>query len=145
MYKIECFSREIKKKNCPRFAETSFRKSLSFLLFLYRTLLLRTYCLCNSPQWGDTDAEIKVPSGENTELNRSPFKVWSRSVYGHTLLHLLPWISSSLISTLPIHSPPFFFFQNLSRFFLCWLWLTHGSCVGPQNEIGHPAGGRFPC
>ena len=21
----------------------------------------------------------------------------------------------------------------------------HGSCVGPQNEIGHPAGCRFPC
>ena len=26
------------------------------------------------------------------------------------------------------------FFQNLSRFLLCWLWLTHGSCVGPQNK-----------
>ena len=37
------------------------------------------------------------------------------------------------------------FFQKLSRFFLCWLWLTHGSYVGPQNEIGHPAGIRFPC
>ena len=24
------------------------------------------------PQWGATDAEIKVPSGENTELKRSP-------------------------------------------------------------------------
>ena len=21
---------------------------------------------------------------------------------------------------------------------------THGSCVGPQNKIGHPAGFRFP-
>ena len=30
-------------------------------------------------------------------------------------------------------------------FFLCWLWLTHGSCVGPQNKIDHPAGCRFPC
>ena len=37
------------------------------------------------------------------------------------------------------------FFQNLFRFFLCWLWLTHGSCVGPQNKIGYSAGGRFPC
>ena len=37
------------------------------------------------------------------------------------------------------------FLQNLSRFFLCWLWLTHGSCVGPQNKIGHSAGCRFPC
>ena len=25
------------------------------------------------PQWGAADAEIKVPSGENTELKRSPF------------------------------------------------------------------------
>ena len=36
-------------------------------------------------------------------------------------------------------------FQNLSWFLPCWLWLTHGSCVGPQNEIGHPAECRFPC
>ena len=37
------------------------------------------------------------------------------------------------------------FFQNLSRLFLCWLWLAYGSCVGPHNEIGHPDRGRFPC
>ena len=24
------------------------------------------------------------------------------------------------------------------------VWLTHGSRVGPQNTIGHPAGCRFP-
>ena len=29
-------------------------------------------------QWGAADAEIKVPSGEKTELKRSPFKTWSR-------------------------------------------------------------------
>ena len=40
--------------------------------------------LCLLPQWGAADAEIKVPSGENTELKRSPFKTWSGSVYGHT-------------------------------------------------------------
>ena len=28
----------------------------------------------NTPQWGAADAEIKVPSGENTELKRSPLK-----------------------------------------------------------------------
>ena len=27
-----------------------------------------------SPQWGAADAEIKVPSDENTELKRSPFE-----------------------------------------------------------------------
>ena len=34
-----------------------------------------------APQWRASDAEIKVPSGENTELKRSPFKAWSRSIY----------------------------------------------------------------
>ena len=35
--------------------------------------------LCwRSLQWGTADAEIKVPSGENAELKRSPFKAWSR-------------------------------------------------------------------
>ena len=33
-----------------------------------------------TPQWGAVDAEIKVPSDENTELKGSPFKAWSRSV-----------------------------------------------------------------
>ena len=44
---------------------------------------------------------------------------------------------------LPVHSPAFF--QNLSRFSMCLLWPTHGSCERPQNKIGHPAGGMFPC
>ena len=35
-------------------------------------------------QWGAADAEIKVPSNENTELKHSPFKAWSRSVYSHS-------------------------------------------------------------
>ena len=29
--------------------------------------------------------------------------------------------------------------------FFCVFHGTHGSCVGPQNKIGHPAGCRFPC
>ena len=37
-----------------------------------------------APQWGAADAEIKVSSGENTELKCFPFKAWSRSVYSHT-------------------------------------------------------------
>ena len=34
-----------------------------------------------APQWGAVDAEIKVPSDENTELKGSPLKAWSRSAY----------------------------------------------------------------
>ena len=37
-----------------------------------------------TPQWGAADAEIKIPSVENTELKCSPFKAWSRSVCSHT-------------------------------------------------------------
>ena len=70
------------------------------------------------PQWGAADAEIKVPSGENTELKRCPFKAWSRSVYSHTcyaycrdffLAYFYPTGSFACI------------FPNLSRFLLCWL------------------------
>ena len=42
---------------------------------MYATRGWRWY---NAPQWGAADAEIKVPSDENTELKRSPFKAWSR-------------------------------------------------------------------
>ena len=37
-----------------------------------------------SPQWGAADAEIKIPSVENTELEGSPFKAWGRLVYSRT-------------------------------------------------------------
>ena len=36
------------------------------------------------PQRRAADAELNVPSGENKELKRSPFKAWSRSVCSHT-------------------------------------------------------------
>ena len=99
-----------------------------------------------APQCGAADAEIKVPSGENTELKRSPIKAWvGQYIAIHASLTARDF-SSLLISTLPVHSPTFF--SNLSRFFLCWLWLTHGSCVGPQNKkkVTLPeAGSRVEC
>ena len=60
-----------------------------------------------APQWGAADTEIKVPSGENTELKRSPFQAWSRSVYSHTCYAYL---------FLPFQSIHLHFFQNLSQF-----------------------------
>ena len=53
------------------------RVSAPLFLFILRLLLILQ-------QWGAEDAEIKVPSDENTALKRSPFKAWSRSVYSHT-------------------------------------------------------------
>ena len=65
--------------------------------------------LLSSPQWGAADAEIKVPSGENTELKRSPFKAWSRSVYSRTCYACCQgFLSFLLICTLPVHLPAFF-------------------------------------
>ena len=48
--------------------------------------------LCLSPQWGAADAEIKVPSGENTNLKRSSFTA----------------MNFYFISPIPVHSPAFF-------------------------------------
>ena len=73
----------------------------------------------------------------------SPFIAWSRSVYSHTCYaYCQGFLPCLFLLSQSIH---LHFFQNLSWFLLCWLWLTHGSCVGPQNKIGHPAGCRFPC
>ena len=52
--------------------------------------------------------KLKVPSGENTELKRSPFKAWSRSVYSHICYAYCQGFLFLLISTLPVHSPAIF-------------------------------------
>ena len=92
---------------------------ISSLVFLPSPV---TLSVLSSPQWGAADAEIKVPSGKTTELTRSPFTAWSRSVYSYTCYAycqgFLPWL------ILPFRSSHLHFFQNLYRFFLCWLWLT---------------------
>ena len=41
------------------------------VLIAFSLMLLFVF---SAPQWGVADAEIKVSSGENTELKRSPFK-----------------------------------------------------------------------
>ena len=70
-----------------------------------------------APQWGAADAEIKVPSGESTELKRSPFKAWSRSVYSHTCYAYCQGFLPCLF--LPFWSSHLHFFQTSPKFFLC--------------------------
>ena len=67
------------------------------------------------PHWGAADAEIKVSSGEDTELKRSPFKAWSRSVYSHTCYAFCQGFLSCLF--LHFGSIHLHFFKNFSRFF----------------------------
>ena len=69
------------------------------------------------PQWGAADAEIKVPSGENTELKRSPFQAWSTSVYSHTCYTYCQGFLPCLF--LHFRSIHLHFFQNLSQKFSC--------------------------
>ena len=101
--------------------------------------------LVTTPQWGAADAEMKVPSDENTELKLSPFKAWGRSVQSHTCYAYWKGFLPRLF--LPFRFIHPHFFPNLSRFVLCWLWLTHGSCVGPptKNVTLTVAGFRAEC
>ena len=96
-----------------------------------------------SQQCGAADAEIKVPSGENTEFKRSPIKAWTRSSYSHTCYAYCQGFLPCLF--LPFRSIHLHFSKTSPDFSCVWLWLTHGSCVDLQNKIGHPAGCRFPC
>ena len=58
-------------------------------------------------QRGAADAEIKVPSGENTELKHSPLKP---GVGQYIAIHATLTANDFflLISTFPVHSPAFF-------------------------------------
>ena len=85
-----------------------------------------------TPQWGTADAEIKVPSGEKTELKRSPFKVWSRSVYSQTCHAYCQEYLANIYPSGPFTFPPVLDVADTP------------SCVDPQNKIDHPAGCRFP-
>ena len=117
--------------------------TLCFTMILVTGVAVKQASVEFTPQWGAVDAEIKVPSGENTELKRSPFQAWSRSVYSHTCYAYCQGFLPCLF--LPFQSIHLHFFQNLSRLFPVLAVANTGSCVGPQNKIGHPAGCRFPC
>ena len=82
------------------------------------------------PQWGGAETEIKVPSGENTELKRSPSLKLGVGQYIAIRATLTARDLFLAYFCTSLHSPAFF--QNLSRFFLCWLWLTQVLCTPAQ-------------
>ena len=102
---------------------------------------------CNAvgrrPHWGSAEAEIKVPSVENTELKGSPFKV-RRGQYV-AIYATLTARDFFLANFYPSGPFAFIFFKSLSRVFPVLVVANTGSCVDPQNKIGHPAGCKFPC
>ena len=111
--------------------------------FVHYIMLTTWYYDTRTPRWGAVGVEIKVPSGDNTELKHSPFKAWSRSVYSHTCYAYCQEFLPCLF--LPFQSIHLHFFQNLSWLFHALAVANTGSCLGPQNKIGQLAGCRFPC
>ena len=109
-----------------------------YFLFSSHSSCVCCYCIASS-----VDAEIEVPSGENTELKQYLFKAWCRSVYSHTCYTYCQGFPLYLF--LPFWSIHLHFFQNLFWFFPVLAVANTASCVGPQNKIGDPAGCRFQC
>ena len=95
------------------------------------------------PQWGAANAEMQVPSDENTGLKCSPFKAWSRSEYSHTCYACCQGFLPCLF--LPFRSIHLHFSKTSPDFIPVLAMAKTSSCVGPQNKIRHPAGCRFPC
>ena len=77
-------------------------------------------------------ALIKVLSGENTQLKRSPFKAWSRSVYSHACYAYYQGFFPYLF--LPFRSIHLHFSNTSPEFFLLAVANT-GFSVGLQNII----------
>ena len=71
--------------NCLRL--TFIRNRVCMIIIIIMIIIITIIIVLNiadaavvAPLWGVAHAEIKLPSGENTELKRSPFQAWSRSV-----------------------------------------------------------------
>ena len=76
----------------------------------------------DAPQWGAADEEIEFPSGENTELKRSPFKA---GVGQYIAINAtLTARDFSFVYFYPSGQFTCIFFKTSPEFFLCWLWLT---------------------
>ena len=96
--------------------------------------------------WFSINTSIRlsaVPSGENIELKRSRFKAWSWSVYSLTCYtYCQGFLPCLLLHLRSIHLQ---FFPKPLSIFAVLVVVNTGSCVGPENKIGHLTGGRFPC
>ena len=101
---------------------------------------------------------VFCPITRNGELRTQKLKSHLLRTQSLNVLPLKPGVGQYIVIHATLTARDFFlayfytsgpftciFSKTAPDFSLCWLWLTHGSCVGPQNKIGHPAGCRFPC
>ena len=107
---------------------------------LFKTHLI----LCLEPRSGELRMQkLKSHLVRTQSLNVLPFKP---GVGQYIAIHATLTARDFFLAYFYTSSPFTCIFSKTSPdFSLCWLWLTHGSCVGPQNKLGQPAGCRFPC
>ena len=89
--------------------------------------------LPQTPQWGAADAEVKVPSDENTV---------GQYIAMHATLTARNFFLANFYPSGPFTC---IFSKTSSRFFPVLVAANTGSCEGPQNKVGHPAGCMFLC
>ena len=93
----------------------------------------------DSPLWGTADAEIKVPSVENPELK----KVLPLKPKIGQYIDMYATLTARVFFRANFYTPgPFTYLfspKNLYRILPVLAMANAGSCVGPQNKIGHPA------
>ena len=124
-------------------------------LLLKKESILLLHCLVGSPV---DPGVVPLAPPHSGELRTQKLKSHLMRTQSLNVLPLKPGVGQyiSIHATLTARdffracfytSDPFtcIFSKTSPDFSLCWLWLTHGSCVGPQNKIDHPAGCRFPC
>ena len=97
---------------------------------------------CSTPEWELLRQKLKSYLVRTQSLNVLPLKP---GVGQYIALHAMLTARDFFLAYFYPSSPfTCIFSRTFPDLFLCWLWLTHGSCVGPQNKIDHPAGCRFP-
>ena len=86
--------------------------------------------LSSRPQWGAADAEIKVPSDENTELKGSPLK---RGVGRYIAMHDTLTARDFFLANFYPSGPFICIVSKTSpNFFPVLATANTGSCVGPE-------------
>ena len=106
--------------------------------------LFRLLCsLCVCPRNGELRMQkLKSHLVRTQSLNVLPLKP---AVSQYIAIHAMLTARDFFLAYFYPSGPFTCIFSKTSPNFCCSLWLTHGSCVGPQNKIGQPAWCRFPC
>ena len=110
-------------------------------LYLGHLLLLLSWLPSKGELWTQ---KLKSQLVRTQSLNVLPFKPGvGQYIAVHGTLIALDFFLDYFYPSGPVHCN----FQNLSRFLKCWLWLTYGSCIGPQNKLVTmlDAGSRVEC